>query len=215
MNELHLFAGVGGGILAGQLLGHRCVCAVEYEPYAQAVLVARQNDETFPPFPIWDDVLKLHISTSLQSGKWTRNINTALSAIALFAGRSLRHGTKTRRSNAAPTPVVDYCKHARQKKHAQFAGLSFCHQGRGMKRVRGNAGQRCGCLGGRLTPWLKSGGSLLCSVAGLSLGASETKPTGRLRFLAIPSKTFGRISSPISSQECHGKTTAKGLTHGA
>lgn len=56
MNELHLFAGAGGGILAGQLLGHKCVCAVEYEPYAQAVLVARQNDGTFPPFPIWDDV---------------------------------------------------------------------------------------------------------------------------------------------------------------
>ncbi|WP_415034519.1 DNA cytosine methyltransferase [Azonexus sp.] len=56
MNELHLFAGAGGGILAGQLLGHRCVCAVEFEPYAQAVLVARQNDGTFPPFPIWDDV---------------------------------------------------------------------------------------------------------------------------------------------------------------
>lgn len=56
MRELHLFAGAGGGILAGQLLGHRCVCAVEWEPYAQAVLVARQNDGTFPPFPIWDDV---------------------------------------------------------------------------------------------------------------------------------------------------------------
>lgn len=56
MNELHLFAGAGGGILAGQLLGHRCVCAVEFEPYAQAVLVARQNDGTFPPFPVWDDV---------------------------------------------------------------------------------------------------------------------------------------------------------------
>lgn len=56
MNELHLFAGTGGGILAGQLLGHRTVCAVEWEPYAQAVLVARQNDGTFPPFPIWDDV---------------------------------------------------------------------------------------------------------------------------------------------------------------
>jgi DNA (cytosine-5)-methyltransferase 1 len=56
MNELHLFAGAGGGILAGQMLGHRCVCAVEWDPYAQAVLVARQNDGTFPPFPIWDDV---------------------------------------------------------------------------------------------------------------------------------------------------------------
>lgn len=56
MNELHLFAGAGGGILAGQLRGNQCVCAVEREPYAQAVLVARQNDRTFPPFPIWDDV---------------------------------------------------------------------------------------------------------------------------------------------------------------
>lgn len=56
MNELHLFAGAGGGILAGQLLGRRCICAVESDPYAQAVLIARQNDGTFPPFPIWDDV---------------------------------------------------------------------------------------------------------------------------------------------------------------
>ncbi|WP_409559037.1 DNA cytosine methyltransferase [Cupriavidus sp. SZY C1] len=56
VNELHLFAGAGGGILAGQLLGRRCVCAVEFDPYAQAVLVARQNDGTFPPFPIWNDV---------------------------------------------------------------------------------------------------------------------------------------------------------------
>ena len=42
--------------MAGQQLGHRCVCAVEWEPYAQAVLVARQNDGSLPPFPIWDDV---------------------------------------------------------------------------------------------------------------------------------------------------------------
>jgi len=56
VNELHLFAGAGGGILAGQLLGHRCVCAVECEPYAQSVLVSRQNDGSISPFPIWDDV---------------------------------------------------------------------------------------------------------------------------------------------------------------
>ncbi|HFT8008599.1 TPA: DNA cytosine methyltransferase [Burkholderia cenocepacia] len=56
VNELHLFAGAGGGILAGQLRGNRCLCAVEFDPYAQAVLIARQNDGTFPPFPIWDDV---------------------------------------------------------------------------------------------------------------------------------------------------------------
>ena len=215
MNELALFAGAGGGIWGGKLLGWRTVCAVEWEPYAASVLAQRQNDGFLPPFPIWNDVLKSHVVTSCEDGKWTRNTNMALSAIASFAGRRLHHGTKVRHSNAAPTPVVGCCKHARQKKRAQFAGLSFCHQGRGMKHVRGNAGRRCGCLGGRLTPWLKSGDSLPCSVAVLSLGASETKPTGQLRFLAIPSKTFGCTSSHISSQECHGKTTVKGLTHGA
>lgn len=56
MNELALFAGAGGGILAGQLLGWRTVCAVELDPYAASVLVARQDDGLLPPFPIWDDV---------------------------------------------------------------------------------------------------------------------------------------------------------------
>ncbi len=56
MNELALFAGAGGGILGGHLLGWRTVCAVELDPYAASVLVARQNDGFLPPFPIWDDV---------------------------------------------------------------------------------------------------------------------------------------------------------------
>ncbi len=56
MNELALFAGAGGGILGGKLLGWRTVCAVECEPYAAAVLCARQNDGLLPPFPVWDDV---------------------------------------------------------------------------------------------------------------------------------------------------------------
>jgi len=56
MNELALFAGAGGGILGGHLLGWRTVCAVEWEPYPASVLCARQNDGLFPPFPIWDDV---------------------------------------------------------------------------------------------------------------------------------------------------------------
>ena len=56
MNELALFAGAGGGILAGQLLGWRTVCAVEIEPYPASVLLARQNDGLLPPFPVWDDV---------------------------------------------------------------------------------------------------------------------------------------------------------------
>ena len=56
MNELALFAGAGGGILGGHLLGWRTICAVEWEPYPASVLCARQNDGLLPPFPIWDDV---------------------------------------------------------------------------------------------------------------------------------------------------------------
>lgn len=56
MNELALFAGAGGGILGGHLLGWRTVCAVEWADYPRRVLLARQRDGILPRFPIWDDV---------------------------------------------------------------------------------------------------------------------------------------------------------------
>ena len=56
MNELALFAGAGGGILGGKLLGWRTVCAVEWEAYPASVLIARQNDRHLEAFPIWNDV---------------------------------------------------------------------------------------------------------------------------------------------------------------
>ena len=56
LNELALFAGVGGGILGGNLLGWRTVCAVEIEDYCRRILMQRQNDGVLEPFPIWDDV---------------------------------------------------------------------------------------------------------------------------------------------------------------
>ena len=56
MNELALFAGAGGGLLASTLLGHNIVCAVERDEFCQHVLVQRQNDRILQPFPIWDDI---------------------------------------------------------------------------------------------------------------------------------------------------------------
>ena len=56
MNELALFAGAGGGILAGHLLGWRTVCAVEIEDYPRRVLLQRQADGFLPRFPIWDNI---------------------------------------------------------------------------------------------------------------------------------------------------------------
>ena len=56
LRELALFAGAGGGILGGHLLGWRTICAVEWAAYPAAVLAARQDDGLLPPFPIWSDV---------------------------------------------------------------------------------------------------------------------------------------------------------------
>ncbi|MFZ4594198.1 MAG: DNA cytosine methyltransferase [Verrucomicrobiaceae bacterium] len=56
VNELALFAGAGGGLLSSHLLGWKTICAVENDRFASAVLLARQNDGSLPPYPVWDDV---------------------------------------------------------------------------------------------------------------------------------------------------------------
>lgn len=56
MRELHLFAGAGGGILGGMLLGHTPVAAVEIDSYCREVLKARQADGFLPPFPVFHSV---------------------------------------------------------------------------------------------------------------------------------------------------------------
>jgi DNA (cytosine-5)-methyltransferase 1 len=56
MNELALFAGAGGGILGGKLLGWRTIGAVESDPFAIAVLQARQRDGSLESFPFWPDI---------------------------------------------------------------------------------------------------------------------------------------------------------------
>lgn len=69
LRELALFAGAGGGILGGTLLGWRTVCAVECDPYAASVLCARQNDGLLAPFPIWDDV------RTFEGGPWRGRVD--------------------------------------------------------------------------------------------------------------------------------------------
>jgi DNA (cytosine-5)-methyltransferase 1 len=56
VNELALFAGGGGGILAGQLMGWRTRVAVEIDAYARRILLARMRDRSLEPFALWDDV---------------------------------------------------------------------------------------------------------------------------------------------------------------
>lgn len=56
MNELALFAGGGGSVLAGKLLGWRTVCAVEVDAGARQIMLDRMRDGVIDQFPVWDDV---------------------------------------------------------------------------------------------------------------------------------------------------------------
>lgn len=56
MREAALFAGAGGSLLAGKLLGWTPVVAVEWDAHCQRILKARQRDGMLPSFPIYDDV---------------------------------------------------------------------------------------------------------------------------------------------------------------
>lgn len=56
---MHLFAGVGGGLLADLVLGHTPVVAVEWEPYACQVLRERAADGWFPNLRVWEGDVRL------------------------------------------------------------------------------------------------------------------------------------------------------------
>lgn len=56
LRELALFAGCGGGILGGKMLGWRTVAAVEIEPYCLNTLRNRQDDGLLDRFPLYTDV---------------------------------------------------------------------------------------------------------------------------------------------------------------
>lgn len=60
IREFHLFAGIGGGIYGGKLLGHSCCAGVEIDKYCQDVLIQRQKDGWIDDFPIYGDLTKLN-----------------------------------------------------------------------------------------------------------------------------------------------------------
>ena len=60
INEFHLFAGIGGGIYGGEILGHRCCAGVEIDTYCKNVLEQRQKDGWMNEFPIYSDIKALN-----------------------------------------------------------------------------------------------------------------------------------------------------------
>lgn len=59
IKEFHLFAGIGGGIYGGEILGHHCCAGVEIDDFCKRVLLQRQNDGWLPEFPLYDDIRTL------------------------------------------------------------------------------------------------------------------------------------------------------------
>lgn len=60
IKEFHLFAGIGGGIYGGEILGHHCCAGVEIDKYCQGVLRQRQEDGWMDKFPIYEDIKSIN-----------------------------------------------------------------------------------------------------------------------------------------------------------
>lgn len=56
---MHLFAGIGGGLLADLILGHDPIIAVEWDKYACRVLRERAAEGWFPDLRVWEGDVRL------------------------------------------------------------------------------------------------------------------------------------------------------------
>ena len=56
---MHLFAGIGGGLLSDLILGHNPVVAVEWDKYACRILRERAADGWFPDLSVWEGDVRL------------------------------------------------------------------------------------------------------------------------------------------------------------
>jgi len=59
LKTMHLFAGIGGGLLADLILGHNPVVAVDWDKYACRILRERASDGWFPGLSVWEGDVRL------------------------------------------------------------------------------------------------------------------------------------------------------------
>lgn len=156
VRELALFAGAGGGILGGKILGWRCICAVERDRYAAAVLAARQNDQSLAPFPIWDDVATFDGRAFrgrvdvVSAGFPCQDISAAGNGAGIDGAKSglWRHAARIIR-DIQPGGGV-----AGKQPNAHFSRTWTCSRRPGRNGVR--CGMGCAGCGGRHLPFRRS-----------------------------------------------------------
>ena len=59
MKTMHLFAGVGGGLLCDLILGHDPIVAVEWDPYCCTILRERATEGWFPNLQVFEGDIRM------------------------------------------------------------------------------------------------------------------------------------------------------------
>lgn len=96
IQEFHLFAGIGGGIYGGELLGHYCCGGVEIDTFCKNILKQRQIDGWMPKFPIYDDV------TTLNGQDFKGKIDVLCGGFPCQAFSFAAHGNNIKEKNLWP-----------------------------------------------------------------------------------------------------------------
>lgn len=96
IKEFHLFAGIGGGIYGGELLGHQCCAGVEIDEYCKKVLRQRQSDGWMLEFPIYDDI------TTLNGSDFVGSFDVLCGGFPCQAFSYAAHGNNIKEKNLWP-----------------------------------------------------------------------------------------------------------------
>lgn len=96
IKEFHLFAGIGGGIYGGELLGHQCCGVVEIDDYCQKIIRQRQEDGWMDKFPLYGDL------TKLKGGKFRNQFDVLCGGFPCQAFSHAAHGDNIAEKNLWP-----------------------------------------------------------------------------------------------------------------
>lgn len=96
IREFHLFAGIGGGIYGGKLLGHQCCGGVEIDDFCQKILRQRQADGWMDQFDIYGDL------TMLEGGPFRGQFDVLCGGFPCQAFSHAAHGDNIKEKNLWP-----------------------------------------------------------------------------------------------------------------
>lgn len=173
INEFHLFAGIGGGIYGGAILGHRCCAGVEIDPFCQKVLRQRQIDGWMDDFPIYGDI------RSLDGKNYKREFDVLCGGFPCQAFSYAAHGKNIEEKNLWP----DMFKFVKESNAPIVFGENVTIEAIDAARAD-----------------LEAAGYKVerCRLACMDIGADHKRP--RFWLLAVKSQTvFKKVATHISS----------------